>query len=474
MRSKLLNDIRFWIVIFFLIRLIGITNPPIEVGHNWRQSTGTMVARNFLESDNNILYPRIDIAGEKSGITGMEFPFFNYMTYLFSNLFGYQHWYGRLINLFVSSIGIWFFFLLIRKYFTQKIAFFSSIILLASIWFQFSRKIMPDTFSVSLVLASLYYGTNFFESKLLVRKYVGLLSYLILLTIGVLSKLPALCLLVVFVFFIFDKRMLLKDKFIFVATSTFAMIPVLIWYFYWVPHLVEQYGFWHFFMGKNLSQGLADISNNLNDTFSKFYDVALKFIGFFIFLWGVVCAVRYKEQKILSVFTITFLFFCVFIVKAGFNFPHHNYYIIPFVPVMALLAGYGLSVINRERVAYVLLCAIVVEGIANQYQDLGINQKNLYLTTLESTLDRHTEPASLILINSGDFPTSMYFAHRKGWVSSNENIQNPKYVDSLTQKGLKYIVILKRGLGQEIHLNEYTKLFENKNYCIYRTPDKRG
>ena len=72
--KRILNDIRFWILIFLLIRLIGITNPPIETGHNWRQTTVTMVARNFVEVDNNILYPRIDIAGEKTGITGMEFP----------------------------------------------------------------------------------------------------------------------------------------------------------------------------------------------------------------------------------------------------------------------------------------------------------------------------------------------------------------------------------------------------------------
>ena len=67
----LLKDIRFWIVLLFTVRLFGITNPPLEVGHNWRQTTVTMVARNFLEVDNDVLYPRVDIAGEKTGITGM-------------------------------------------------------------------------------------------------------------------------------------------------------------------------------------------------------------------------------------------------------------------------------------------------------------------------------------------------------------------------------------------------------------------
>ena len=43
--------IEYVIGLFFLIRLIGITNPPLEIAHNWRQVTGLMVARNYLEID---------------------------------------------------------------------------------------------------------------------------------------------------------------------------------------------------------------------------------------------------------------------------------------------------------------------------------------------------------------------------------------------------------------------------------------
>jgi len=54
--NKLFSDIRFWILIFFAIRLFGITNPPLEIAHNWRQTTVTMVARNFYETKTNIFY----------------------------------------------------------------------------------------------------------------------------------------------------------------------------------------------------------------------------------------------------------------------------------------------------------------------------------------------------------------------------------------------------------------------------------
>src|SRR5256885_261898 len=101
---SIFSDIRFWIVLYFLIRLFHITQPPLEVAHNWRQSTGLMVSRNFYEVEANILYPRVDMAGDKTGITGTEFPLLNYLIYLVAKVFGWADWYGRLINLIVSSL----------------------------------------------------------------------------------------------------------------------------------------------------------------------------------------------------------------------------------------------------------------------------------------------------------------------------------------------------------------------------------
>ena len=233
-----------------------------------------MVARNFLEVDANIFYPRLDIAGELSGITGMEFPLLNYLIYLVSRIFGYQHWYGRLINLIVSSFGLWFFYKLTEKYFSARISFSATIILVVSIWFQFSRKIMPDTFAMSFIIASIYYGTNYFETKLPAKKYLHLTGYVILMMLGVLAKLPSGYLLVVFGLFLINKQISFKAKLIFAFVSMLGVIPVLIWYFYWVPYLVENYDFWHYFMGKSFDQGFREIVQNIPETLSRFYDTA--------------------------------------------------------------------------------------------------------------------------------------------------------------------------------------------------------
>lgn len=468
--KRIIKDIRFWIILFFVVRLIGITNPPLEVGHNWRQTTVTMVARNFLEVDNNIFFPRIDFAGEKSGITGMEFPLLNYLIYIISEIFGYQHWYGRLINLIVSSIGIWYFYRLTRKYFAENIAFYSSIILIVSIWFQFSRKIMPDTFAMSLIIACIYYGANYLEGKTKKGSVKNLLAYFVLMVLGVLSKLPSGYLLVVFCFPLLNKQISLKRKIIFSGATVFGMLPVAFWYFYWVPYLVETYGFWHFFMGKSMGEGVREIFQNLNLTLSRFYDTALKFIGFATFLYGLIVSIVKKEQKIYLLFAVSFVAFSLIIFKAGFTFSHHNYYIIPFAPVMALIAGYGLSKIKYSKIAIIFIVAISIEGIANQYHDFRIKEKDKAILNLEKDLDKVSQREDLILINSGNYPTSIYFAHRKGWIESNEEILKDNYINDLKGKGLKYIVILKRNFGTEISLNNYESVLENEDYCIYELP----
>ena len=204
-------NIKFWIIAFFILRLFHITNPPLEVSHNWRQTTVAMVARNFYEVNNDIMYPRLDFDGEKPGVTGMEFPIFNYIIYLISLVFGYEHWYGRVINLFITSFGIYFFYKLIKKFFDEELAFFSAIILLFSLWFPFARKIMPDTCSFSLMIVAIYYGSNYFEKG----KLKNLILYGLFCALGILSKIPSGYILAMFTLFIFNSKYGINRKIFF-------------------------------------------------------------------------------------------------------------------------------------------------------------------------------------------------------------------------------------------------------------------
>ncbi len=455
------NRIEFWIILFLIIRLIGITNPPLEKGHNWRQTTGLMVARNYLEIDNNILYPRIDDNNGESGIIGMEFPVLNYLIYMVSVLFGYSHWYGRLINLIISSLGIYFFYKLTEKYFHKKLAFFATLILLSSIWFAFSRKTMPDTFCISLFFIALYFGLNYLEKG----DIKNLIIYTIVGALGILSKIPAGIYLFIFTIPLLSRKVLLKRK-IFFITLTIAILSIVYWwYFIWNINLSSNFGTWYN-LGKNLSVGFHETIQNLGLTFKRFYFSAFQGYLFFILLVvGIFFSIKNKNRLMLGVFSLIFLAFIIYIFKSGFYFYHHNYYIIPFVPIMALVAAYPLTLIKNKKLFIAILLVGIIESIANQQHDFFIKDKEKYKLELEQIADTFSDKDDLIAINGNHNPQQIYLTHRKGWNLKNEELKNDLIIEKIKSKGCKYLVVNKNSFAFKL---DKEIVFSNDDYCVYK------
>ncbi len=456
----LVSDIRFWIIVFFVIRLFGITNAPLEMGHNWRQSLTNMITRNFYEGGVDMFHPRIDMSGFQTGIIGSEFPFYNYLTYLFSSIFRYEHWHGRLINLIISSVGMYFFYLLLEKISSKRIAFNSTIILLASIWFGFSRKSMPDTFSISLIIIGLYYCYMYLVSG----KIGKLFLFFIFATLGMLCKIPALSLMSLIPLILIAKEIPFNRKLTVFVFSGISIGIVFTWYFYWVPYLVKTYNY-ELFYTKSLSEGLKEIQPLWGDYFGQFYKTALRsYVALVFLIIGIVVIIKSKLKYLkIGVLLISVVFF-LFTLKTGAVFPLHSYYIIPFVPIMAVIVGYGLEKIPTQYQAFFLII-ISIESIANQHHDFIIKNSEKYKLKIEYTLDKYIKKNELIVINAGPNPQEIYFTHRKGW-SIDNRFFNKKSLDSLHLLGASFAIINK-AINTET-LTIYPKVFSDKNYDIYK------
>ncbi|MFL5766196.1 MAG: ArnT family glycosyltransferase [Bacteroidia bacterium] len=463
-REKYAGDIRFWIFFFFILRMVGITDPPLEIAHNWRQVTGHMVARNFYETDNNILYPRLDIAGEKSGITGTEFSVLNYLEYLLSLIFGFHDWFGRLINLIVSSFGIFYFYKLLRLHFSERFSFNAAFVLLVSSWFMFSRKAMPDTFSTSLIIISVYFAYRYCSEK----KLSQALLYFFFSLCAVMSKIPAIYLLVVLAFPFLDRQVALRSKVVITLLTLLMLIPVYWWYFRWVPQLNEQFGFKHYFMGVSFSTGLSEILHHPSPTVEKFYFDALKFSGFLAFCAGLVLAIYKKERRILWPALLCSLAFAVFMLKSGRNFYHHSYYIVPFIPVMALFAGFALDHIQRPVVRTMMLLLITAECIGNHQNDFYIKKSEKYKMGMEAIADSFSKRKDLFLVNSTDNPQQMYLLHRRGWLASPETLGRAGFIDSIAGLGCRYLLINRHeGKAPSIDKFEGKEVYNDDNFVVY-------
>jgi hypothetical protein len=457
--NKFFNKVEFWIFIFFLIRLIGITAPPLEIGHNWRQVTGLMVARNYLEVDANILLPRIDDHQGKSGIIGMEFPTLNYIYFGVSKLFSYTHWYGRLINLIVSSIGLVFFSKIIRRFFSHKVVLVSTIFLLGSIWFSFSRKMMPDTYCISLMFVGLYYGIKYLDKG----KIINIVMYILFTSIAILSKIPAGIYFALLIPMMFGDFSRIRKAII----SSLTLIPISLtymWYFLWNPYLSTTYGHWYN-AGKSIPEGFNEIISNLDLVFKNFYFHSFSgYIIFVFFLLGLFQFILHRNRFFILSISFPAIVFVIYILKSGFFFYHHSYYIIPFVPIMALIAGYCISCIRKRWVFVFCIIIGVSESVLNQQHDFFIKKSEKYKLELESIADLVSTKNELIAINGNDNPQQIYLTHRKGWTCTDSQIADESFINSIQKKGCRYIFINKHSCFKSINKKI---VFNNENYIVY-------
>lgn len=443
----------------FFLRLVGITNAPLEINHSWRQALTNMIARNFLKEEASFFFPTIDMAGNLSGIIGSEMPLFNALIALTSLVFGFEHWYGRLINLMVSSIGLWYFYGLIKALRNSQLAFYSLCLLTFSIWFTFSRKIMPDTFSIALMVIALYQCYHYLRSG---YKW-SLIGYTLLSSLAVLVKLPAIGWLSVLIVLFWTTHPLRRKIWVVVGAGLAALLAYL-WYFEWVPYLVETYHYQLFFP-KTIRQGVDELLPLLPDLAERFYFSAFySYVATVLVLAGLAIGLKGAKKPWLLTGVAVAIIYGIFIVKTGAVFPTHNYYIIPLVPFMAFLGGVALVKIKRSW-AMTIVGLFVVEAIANQQHDFFIKDGQHYKLKLETLANDWVPSDDLIVINGGDSPQQIYFTNRKGWTVPTERL-SASLIDSLKLKGAEKLIYNKRTGGNPKY--RYPTLYEDGDFAIYQ------
>lgn len=458
--QKITTDYSWLVILFFILRLYGITDPPLEIQHNWRQCTGLMIARNFLTIDPNIFFPRLDDTCLNSNIVAGEFPLMSYLHYLASLLFGYQHWYGRLINLIISSLGILSFGAILQFFFNKRIVWYSVLSLLVSPWLIYSRKMMPDTFSISLVFIGFWFALNFYKSK----KWYNLVFFFIFSTLGCLAKIPAA---LYFAFFILLFYQLRKNQIRpYFITISLSISVSFFWYFVWGRYLSQHYGNW-FNLGKPFVGGIIDIITHPSQVFYNF--IFNSFNSYFLFgllLYGMFRLFRDRNFNLIKYIIIFYLVFTLYIFKAGYFFYHHNYYMIPIIPVFAFVIGYGLANSNNKFILLIFIAGII-ESIANQQHDFRIKPDQIYKLELESILNRldNGEPKSPVLINTQSNPQQLYLANRRGCYISPDQMQDSNMLNSYKEKGYRWMVI------DKYYENANSKkeiIYQDKHFIVYK------
>ncbi|MFM7594645.1 MAG: glycosyltransferase family 39 protein [Flavobacteriales bacterium] len=443
-----------------MVHLIGIWNPPIEAAHSWRQATGLMVARNYFEGNTSFWYPMVDETSGGTGIIGMEFPLLCYIHGKLGLIFGFHTGIGRLLNVLISTVGLTYFYALVRRFASEKTAFYATMLFMISCFFMYSRKVMPDTEALAVYLMGIYY---FFEGLRFGRWQDVVLSF-VLLSLGLLLKISVLPLISFVLFAYIASSNEPKKPWVFLI-PLLSTIPALAWYFIWNPYLSDRYGSWYNLGGSLLNGGKAFLEAPLQAAEQFVFHPFVSYLAFGLCVYG---AFRWYQQGISLAWKLSLPLFVIlfsgYALKSGVIFLTHEYYILPVVPILAILGGNALSSLGKY--AWILMLCISMEAIGNQAYDFKFNTSEAYKLSLADLAEKYIPKQALIAINGNSNPQELFLLGRKGWNLSNQNLRQKATLIELAKQGCKYVVINKRALPDPAKFG--IRVYHGKNYEIIR------
>jgi len=370
----------------------------------------------------------------------MEFPLMYYIQGKLGVLFGFHAGIGRLLNVLISTLGLAYFFALVRRFASEKTAFYATLLLMVSCFFMYSRKVMPDTEALAVYLIGIYY---FFEALRFGRWKDMVLSF-IMLSLGLLLKISVLPLLA-FVVFAYVKTSNEPKKPVVFLIPFLSLIPACIWYFIWNPYLAQHFGSWYNLGGGLMDGGRAFLESPFLLLQQLVFHPFVSYLAFGLCLYGVIRLAKHGVSWAWKLSLPLFLvLFSGYALKSGVIFLTHEYYILPAVPLLAILGGYALSSLGKY--AWVLMLCISMEAIGNQLYDFRVNKSEAYKLGLGPIADRYIPTDALVAINGNSNPQELYLLGRKGWNLSDETLRQKAMVNELTGKGCSYLVINKRTL----------------------------
>lgn len=140
------------------LRLPGLANPPVDI-HHVRQSDTASIARNMAREGIDLLRPRIDWAGPDAGTVESEFPLYSALVALGWRVTGtHGNWtwvWARGVSLAAWLGGCLALLLWARRRLPGPWWAYAVLYALSPLGVAFSRNVQPDAVAVCLMLASI-------------------------------------------------------------------------------------------------------------------------------------------------------------------------------------------------------------------------------------------------------------------------------------------------------------------------------
>ncbi|MHB1652271.1 MAG: ArnT family glycosyltransferase [Desulfitobacteriaceae bacterium] len=388
------------------LRLRGIWNPLLD-DQAWRQADTASIGFNMLghlTAFPDVFFPRLMYDGVLPQKVELEFPFLPYLLAWTGSLFGWTDLWGRLWSILFSLLGLWGLYDLTRHLVSKRAAFLTAgFYAIVPITVYYGRAVMPEPVAQAFSLWALALlrrwhlrekkGVPFFEAVLMAG--------------AILAKLPQLMLLPVALSLGFWPLRRSKIAGLVGYLIVTLFLPVL--YYGWVHFGASGSGR---FVSGIVSQQVAagnvfystELLNNLRQGFNTGL-LALAGVG------GVLVTIRRTDasRPLLLWLGISVLYVGLICVRIPLD-----YYLVPVVPVVCLLAALALGVIEDipgNVLAVVVLCLLCFTSYSVLTPKYVWNK-----TYLEQAgwLREHLKRGQVILLSDAQ-PMTFYYARSTGF-----------------------------------------------------------
>lgn len=345
------------LIIFYAVSgTFSLLNDRPQSVHMWAMCDRGSVARNYAQDDMNFFKPRVHLTREGEGITGLEFPFMNYLAALFYKLFGFNEFWYRFLMLLVYTAGLFACFK-ISGFFIKNVYLrtFGVLAIAASpVMTYYSASFIPDTASFGFAMMAWYC----FFTHLKSGSNRSLWGLWLTITLAVLIKLTSaiyviimLCLLL---WSLLRKEFRLSDKalkypVLFLLLGS-ALLLSYAWYEY-AAYLSETYRSNVFLMKSMRPESIGAVKNvlrHVNEIWVPFYFSKPVYILLGLVLLFVIWNLRKLDQKLGLILAGSFLGVFSFVYLMLIQFGNHDYYIITLTPLLFFLLLTAFEVYEKK------------------------------------------------------------------------------------------------------------------------------
>lgn len=494
MKDNRSNGVRtglFVILLSFFYHQPFFKLPPVGT-HVFRQCHTLAVARNFATESPNILLPRVDRRYNIEGITGTNFPLYEWGLGMIWKITGVKENIHRFYSFAWFSLGVLgFSLLLVLLGFSQTTTFAGSLFFaFCPEIFYHSINALPDIAALSFSVWALYGFVKFEKEK---RNSYLWLSYSCLLLAG-LIKIYFLLAGVPIAIYLFISVLKKETHWLTMIPGIVVILIISAWYKY-ASWLTDYYGLYEFGLhtrtAGSLQEAIQIISKNL---ISDLPDVLLGYPLFILFIASLFLLIRKqfsKHEKITeSKYFLPVLMWFIAIIPIHIlllnQMQHHQYYMLPYLIPMILVSLIGFDILFNRFKNLIWIFPILsliwagVRIIPSRWVPEKFGIPEVFINQDSRTYLSAFLPSNAYTI-AGPDPSGcvyFYFLDAKGGTFPNlkELIQDDAvFLKRMVSEGADYLLISDPNIAQNEQVIPFLgeKIAEKGEFVIYRINQSR-